>query len=96
MNEENQTHQFRPFAAIPFAYLRWNEGAVRLREVKAGDVLCKQGEFGSTAFLLKEGKFDIWVTPKPQSTTGLLGRLLSRGGRDRANQGVHGIPPAAT
>ncbi|HEX3150177.1 MAG TPA: cyclic nucleotide-binding domain-containing protein [Gemmataceae bacterium] len=79
LDEANQSLQFRPFSAIPFAYLRWNEGAVRLRKVKAGDVLCKQGEFGSTAFLLKEGTFDIWVTPKaPASATGLLGRLLSR------------------
>ena len=30
-DEAGQTRHFRPFAAIPFAFLRWNEGAVRVR-----------------------------------------------------------------
>lgn len=78
-DEDGRPTPFRPFAAIPFAYLRWNEGAVRVRRVKAGDVLCRQGEFGSTAFLLQEGTFDVWVAPaKPTAAGGLLGRLLSR------------------
>ena len=80
-DEAGQARHFRPFAAIPFAFLRWNEGAVRVRRVAAGDVLCRQGEFGSTAFLLQEGSFDVYVSPaRPAEATGLLGRLLSKRG----------------
>lgn len=71
-----------PFASIPYAYLRWNEGAVRRWELPPGTrkVICREGEFGTTAFLLEgTGVFEIWSreareAPKP----GLLGRLLGR------------------
>jgi CRP-like cAMP-binding protein/Fe-S-cluster-containing dehydrogenase component len=81
LDAAGQKQEFKPFAAVPFAFLRWNEGAVRVRQVKAGDVLCRQGEFGSTAFLLKEGAYEVWVAPpRPAEATGLLGRLLGRRG----------------
>ncbi len=70
--------KIKPFALIPFTYLRWNEGGVRRREVVAGDVLCRQGEFGATAFLLKSGEYEVSVTPAAETKTlGLLGRLFS-------------------
>jgi Fe-S-cluster-containing dehydrogenase component/CRP-like cAMP-binding protein len=70
---------FQPFATIPFAFLKWNEGAVRRREVKPGDVLCRVDDYGSTAFLIESGTFKLRVrkgkkreAPKP----GFLGRLF--------------------
>ncbi len=48
---------FFPFGNIPYPYLLWNEGAVRRRELKPNEVLCRQGDFGSTAFLLVRGNF---------------------------------------
>jgi Fe-S-cluster-containing dehydrogenase component/CRP-like cAMP-binding protein len=79
VDEDGKARRFRPFAAIPFAYLRWNEGAARVRRVSAGDVLCRQGEFGSTAFLLQEGEFEVWVAPtRAAERPGLLGRLFGR------------------
>ncbi len=52
-----QLREFYPFRDMSFPFLRWNEGAVRRRRLKPGEILCKQGEFGSTAFLLVEGEF---------------------------------------
>ncbi len=69
----------KPFSLIPFTYLRWNEGGVRRREVVAGDVLCRQGEFGATAFLLKSGEYEVSVSPAADAKpVGLLGRLFSK------------------
>jgi ferredoxin len=71
---------FYPFRTISFAYLKWNEGAVRRRSVKPGDILCRQGEYGTTAFLIQSGRYDIYVHSGEKSR-GLLGSLLgsSRG-----------------
>jgi Fe-S-cluster-containing hydrogenase component 2/CRP-like cAMP-binding protein len=63
---------FRPFATIPFSYLKWNEGAVRLRRVEPGDVLCTEGEYGSTAFLLRSGSFEVRRAKEP----GMVGRFF--------------------
>ncbi len=50
---------FRPFAGIPLAYLKWNEGAVRRRDVNVGEVIAHQGEYASTAFLLESGVYQL-------------------------------------
>jgi Fe-S-cluster-containing hydrogenase component 2/CRP-like cAMP-binding protein len=50
---------FSPFAGIPFSYLAWNEGSVRKRELFPGEILCRQGEYASTAFLLMTGRFEV-------------------------------------
>ena len=44
-----------PFRSIPYSYLKWNEGSVRRWEIAPGEkkVLCREGEYGSTAFLLQ-------------------------------------------
>ncbi|HEY2785348.1 MAG TPA: cyclic nucleotide-binding domain-containing protein [Fimbriiglobus sp.] len=58
--DANKTRRtFKPFATIPFAYLRWNEGAVRERRVDPGEILCEQGEYGRTAYFLKDGEFEV-------------------------------------
>ncbi|HET6250738.1 MAG TPA: cyclic nucleotide-binding domain-containing protein [Tepidisphaeraceae bacterium] len=53
------------FAGIPPKFLLWQEGlAVRLR-TKPGDVLCREGEPGNTAFLIKSGRVVITVKKEP-------------------------------
>ena len=47
------------FSGIPRKYLEFNGGAVVRKKLKAGAVLCRQGEYGATAFLIKKGKFEI-------------------------------------
>lgn len=62
------TREYRPFEAIPLPYLRWNEGGVCRRAVEPGDILCRKDEFGSTAFLLESGEYEILV---PSGATGV-------------------------
>ncbi len=60
---EPAIQEVRPFAAVSFAYLKWNEGAVRRWVIPPGKrkTLCKEGEYGSTAFLLDgSGACEIW------------------------------------
>jgi Fe-S-cluster-containing hydrogenase component 2/CRP-like cAMP-binding protein len=76
-------HDVFPFRTIPYAYLKWNEGAVRRRVIRAGErrVLCRQGEFGTTAFLLAgTGRFHIHVRDAGPAAAapGFLARLLGR------------------
>lgn len=63
-----------PFRSVPYSYLKWNEGSVRKFEIQPGErkVLCTEGEYGSTAFLLQgTGTFEIYVRgarpPRPLS-----------------------------
>ncbi len=53
-----------PFRSIPYSYLKWNEGAVRKWEIEPGErkLLCEEGEYGSTAFLLQgTGTFEVYI-----------------------------------
>jgi Fe-S-cluster-containing hydrogenase component 2/CRP-like cAMP-binding protein len=54
------------FAGVPPKFLLWQEGLALRRNVKAGDVLCRRGEPGNTAFLLKRGRLQI-VLPADES-----------------------------
>jgi Fe-S-cluster-containing hydrogenase component 2/CRP-like cAMP-binding protein len=49
------------FQEVPYAYLKWNEGSVGRVELAPGQVLCQEGEYGSTAFLIETGKLKIKV-----------------------------------
>lgn len=77
-----------PFRSIPYSYLKWNEGAVRRWVIPAGEsrVLCREGEYGSTAFLLHgTGKFHIHVRGgKPAPNGGGFFSKLFSGGRSAA------------
>ncbi len=66
---------FKPLDGIPFAYRRWNEGSVRERVLNYGDDLCVLGEFGATAFLLKEGEFGGYFGPVKQLGAKLIGNV---------------------
>jgi Fe-S-cluster-containing hydrogenase component 2/CRP-like cAMP-binding protein len=55
----DELHKLPLFASIPFAFLKWNEGAVGRLKLEPGHLLCERGDFGATAFLLEEGELDI-------------------------------------
>jgi Fe-S-cluster-containing hydrogenase component 2/CRP-like cAMP-binding protein len=55
------------FQGVPYAYLAWNEGAVGRVNMPPNTVLCQEGEYGSTAFVIEEGSLKISVRDK---TTG--------------------------
>lgn len=70
------------FRQVPYPYLRWNEGAIRYRQLKPNELLCKQDEFGSTAYLLMQGRFGLWIRPKGTARPqGFLSRFFSFGGK---------------
>ena len=82
-----------PFRSVPYAYLKWNEGAVRRIEIQPGErrELCREGDYGSTAFLLS-GTGEFWIYEWEEAPTvepTWLDRLL-----DRKPQSKRPTPPA--
>ena len=49
------------FQGIPYKFLQFNGAAVVRRILKPGDYLCKEGEYGSTAFIISEGEFEVFL-----------------------------------
>jgi CRP-like cAMP-binding protein/Fe-S-cluster-containing hydrogenase component 2 len=73
------------FQGVSTTFLRWNDGSVVRRRFQPGEVICKEGEFGSTAFVIESGKVDVRIrTPlshvrqERAGGFGLLGRVVSR------------------
>jgi len=71
------------FEGCSEALLKKNIGAVVRRSYAPGDLICREGEFGSTAFLLLEGEAEVFIstpvahlegTPRGR---GLFGRITS-------------------
>jgi Fe-S-cluster-containing dehydrogenase component/CRP-like cAMP-binding protein len=52
------------FSGVPPKFLLWQEGLAIRRRVRPGDALCREGEPGNTAFLMKSGRLQIVVRPK--------------------------------
>jgi CRP-like cAMP-binding protein/Fe-S-cluster-containing dehydrogenase component len=87
----------RAFQGVARPFLRWNARAVARRSFRKGEVICREGEFGSTAFLIESGSVEILLatplehvsnTPRrgPFGSIGsFASRLLSR--RDDRGEG---------
>ena len=74
------------FRGIPYKFLLLNAASITRRRLSPGEVLCKEGDYGSTAFLIEKGTFeirivsqtDIRLQTKPASGLwGLLGRMTT-------------------
>jgi CRP-like cAMP-binding protein/Fe-S-cluster-containing dehydrogenase component len=52
---------FPIFAKVSGQFLERSGGSVVRREFNKGDVLCRQGEFGSTAFYIVSGTVDVFL-----------------------------------
>jgi len=68
------------FAGIPYKFLQFNAAAVQRRVLTAGDVLCREGEYGSTAFVILRGEFEVLLNTqrgavRTRAARGLLGWL---------------------
>ena len=50
------------FAGVSHPFLRFNENAVIRRAFEKGQVICREGEFGSTAFYIEKGTVDIFIS----------------------------------
>ncbi len=53
------------FSGIPYKFLQFNGAACVRKILQPGEILCKLGEYGSTAFLIQRGKFEIQFGDKP-------------------------------
>jgi CRP-like cAMP-binding protein/Fe-S-cluster-containing hydrogenase component 2 len=81
----NDLYRHPLFQGVSEPFLRWNEGSVVRRHFKKGEVICREGEFGSTAFIIEEGEVEVFLqTPikhvknrKGGGLFGLLGRFPS-------------------
>ncbi len=47
--------EHRLFRALPYKFLLWDARSVWRRKLRKGEVLCEEGEYGNTAFILVKG-----------------------------------------
>ena len=47
------------FAGVPPKFLLWQQGLVVRRHLRAGQAVCRSGEPGNTAFIIKSGKLEV-------------------------------------
>jgi len=67
------------FARVNIQFLKRSEGAVVVRQYNKGEVICRQGEFGDTAFYIDDGEVDIFIdTPMSHVRTKGDGGLFKR------------------
>ena len=70
---------------VPAAQLKWAEGAAVVHRYQRGDYVCREGEFGSTAFYVVSGSVDIFIASQiahvkthSGGNTGVFGRGVAR------------------
>jgi CRP-like cAMP-binding protein/flavoprotein/ferredoxin len=80
----DELQQLAYFQKISGTFLELNKNAVVRRHFKKGDIVCREGEYGSTAFYILEGQAQVFLsTPMAHVKTqgganGFLSRLSSR------------------
>jgi CRP-like cAMP-binding protein/Fe-S-cluster-containing dehydrogenase component len=50
------------FEGVSKKFLQWNEGAVVRRKFRRGEIICREGEYGSSAFLIEQGKVRVFIS----------------------------------
>ncbi len=50
------------FKNVSGTFLNLNSNSIKKRTYKAGEIICKEGDFGSTAFYVLEGKADVYLS----------------------------------
>jgi CRP-like cAMP-binding protein/Fe-S-cluster-containing hydrogenase component 2/ferredoxin len=53
--------QLPVFKGVSGTFLELNQGAVVKRAIAPGEIICREGEFGSTAFYILEGAVDVYI-----------------------------------
>jgi Fe-S-cluster-containing hydrogenase component 2 len=85
------------FAELPKAYLLWRDGQVVERRFAKRTPIMKQGEYGSTAYLLLAGEFELSLPSGPRKLFAerefILGEMACLAGKPRSNT-VHALPGA--
>ena len=76
--------QLPVFKGVSGTFLELNKSSLVKRRIAAGEVICREGEFGSTAFYILEGSVDVFIgTPiahvkQEDASAGWLSRIRSR------------------
>jgi CRP-like cAMP-binding protein/Fe-S-cluster-containing dehydrogenase component len=79
-----QLQQIPYFQKISGTFLELNKNAVVMRRFKTGDIICREGEYGSTAFYILEGEAEVYVqspvahVKTEGGATGFLSKLTSK------------------
>ena len=50
------------FENVSGTFLELNKGAVKTRHYKAGEIICREGDYGSTAFYILEGDASVYIS----------------------------------
>ena len=74
------------FENISLGFLQRNEGGIVKRVFKKGEIICREGEFGDTAFYILEGSVDIFISTPIQGAgkkdkTGVFGLVRKMANR---------------
>jgi Fe-S-cluster-containing hydrogenase component 2/CRP-like cAMP-binding protein len=51
------------FTGVPPKFLLWQQGLAHRRRVQPGEFLCRQGEPGNTAWIIRSGRYRVTVHP---------------------------------
>jgi CRP-like cAMP-binding protein/Fe-S-cluster-containing dehydrogenase component len=54
-----ELHRLPVFAGVSGTFLELNRGAIVKRRYRRGEVICREGDFGSTAFFIVEGQAQV-------------------------------------
>src|SRR5258707_1322240 len=60
--EAEELHKLPVFKGISGTFLELNRGAIVKRTFRAGELICREGDFGSTAFYIVEGKAQVSIS----------------------------------
>jgi CRP-like cAMP-binding protein len=80
----DELQQLSYFQKVSGTFLELNKNAVVRRHFRQGEIVCREGEYGSTAFYIVEGHADVFLsTPlahvnTERHGTGFLGKMTSR------------------
>jgi CRP-like cAMP-binding protein/Fe-S-cluster-containing hydrogenase component 2 len=66
----------RVFAGVALPFLQWNARSIVRRHYKKGDIICREGEFGSTAFLIEKGSVMVELRAPQKHVDDKLSRGL--------------------
>jgi len=75
--------QLPVFKGVSGTFLELNQGAVVKRSIAPGEIICREGEFGSTAFYILEGSVEVYLNSpiahvQQQDAAGTASRWFSR------------------
>src|ERR1700681_3900128 len=82
--EVGELQQLSYFQKVSGTFLELNKNAVVRRHFRKGEIVCREGEYGSTAFYIIEGQVEVYLsTPMEHVNTeshgsGFLGKMTSR------------------